>query len=435
MIFKLAKEMKIEDLEIYTAKSANKSLKTFNQKIESYKISNQNILSIRGIYNSKMGYVYTEDLEEDPQQLLAKLIDNSTVITNTDIEQIFGDKVVYKEAEKISTQKITYQESFDLLVKTEKLIKNYSDKITDTSGSYTDSTSAITICNSKGLNLSKKIRYFFVYLSAIAKDNNDTTNAYEYQLTRNFSSLDSRKLAQETAKNAIEAIGAKPCPSKKYNLLLKNSVSSDILDQLKGQFYASNVQKQMSSLSGKLNQKIVGEAISITDNPFIECAINNDPFDDEGVPTTTTAIIQNGKLVNYLYNLKSAKKDNVKTTGNGFKGSVAAKVGTSSTNIFIEPKDSSFQELLTTLNEGIYITEVSGTNSGINKINGDFSLQASGFLVKDGKIGQPVKLITIADNYFKMLEKVIKVGNDLKLDYSGVGSPSLLVADISVSGQ
>ncbi|HBS02609.1 MAG TPA: TldD/PmbA family protein, partial [Firmicutes bacterium] len=115
-------------------------------------------------------------------------------------------------------------------------------------------------------------------------------------------------------------------------------------------------------------------------------------FDGEGVACTNKDVIKNGKLMTYFYNRETAKKDGVETTGNAFWG--GGKIGTAFGNVFVKPGKKSFDELISDIKEGVYITDVAGLQTGMNANSGDFSCQAEGFLIKDGKLDKPLNLIT-----------------------------------------
>lgn len=434
--FDLAKQKGIEDIEIYTSVSTNKSIKTFNGVVESNQISDQALKSVRGIYNGKMGYVYTEDLNEDEDQLLNRLIDNAKVVASPDVEEIFAGSDLYPEIDDvIKDENITYDEIIKAMSTINDTAKAYSEFITDTNVSFSESRTKIVIENSKGLKLEKVDRYYFLVGSIVATKDDQRTNAWEYEIKKNFSEFNPEKIATEGATDTVSQLGAGPCKSGTYPIVLKNSVANSIIGTLTGSFYAESVQKGLSPLKEKLNQVILGENISIIDDPFFKDGLNRSTFDDEGVATKVTKLVDKGVLSSYLYNLKTARKDNVESTGNGFKGSIAGKVGTSTTNFYIEPGNLEFNQLFEGIENGVYITDVAGTHSGINAINGDFSLQSQGFMIENGEITTPVRLITIAGNFFEMFSNVEKLGNDLKVDYTGVGSPSLLIKGLAVSGK
>ena len=194
-------------------------------------------------------------------------------------------------------------------------------------------------------------------------------------------------------------------------------------------FSAESVQKEVSLLKGKVGEVIANDNITLIDDPFMKKSSKSGAFDDEGVATKYKEVISGGKLTSYLYNLKTAKKDNTESTGNGFNRGIAP------TNFYFKPGETSYEEAVASMKKGLIITDLAGTHSGCNPISGDFSLQASGFLVEDGNIVQPVALITVAGNYLDMLKNVTTVCNDQKFNFGFIGSPSLKIKSLQVSGK
>jgi PmbA protein len=90
--------------------------------------------------------------------------------------------------------------------------------------------------------------------------------------------------------------------------------------------------------------------------------------------------------------------------------------------------------MIASMDEGVYITDVQGAHAGANAVSGDFSLQAMGYYVKNGKKERPVALITVAGNFVDMLKDITMVGNDSKMTYYGVTAPSVKVKSMPVSG-
>ncbi|XMB65915.1 TldD/PmbA family protein [Mycoplasmatota bacterium zrk1] len=434
-IFNVAKQKGIEDLELYTSKSQGKNISALNGTVESYQISNQDLLSVRGIIDGKMGYVYTEDLNENTDELLNRLIDNAKIVSSPDVEEIFSGSDEYTDLGEISSEVVEHDEIISMVELINKTAKEFDSKISDTNIVFIENTNETKIQNSKNLKLEKKDKHYILGISTVGLLGEQKSSAFEFEVVKYFKDFNPKKIALDSAKAAVAELGAGPCKSGSYPIVLKNTAGSEILSAIRGMFYAENVQKGLSPLKDKLNEKITGGNISIVDDPFIKVGMNRSSFDDEGVSTSVTTLIENGNLNSYLHNLKSSKIDKVESTGNGFKASVQSKVGTSTTNLYIKENDSSFESLFEGIKKGVYITRVAGTHSGINGINGDFSLQSQGFMIEDGKITTPVRLITIAGNYFDMLSKVEKIANDMKFNLTGVGAPSMLIKELPVSGK
>ena len=94
--------------------------------------------------------------------------------------------------------------------------------------------------------------------------------------------------------------------------------------------------------------------------------------------------------------------------------------------MYIKPQSLSFNEIIKQVNHGLYITDVQGLHAGLNAISGDFSLSANGFLIEDGQLTKPVHEMTIAGNFFDLLQSIVGIGNDLDFGASNVGSPNAL---------
>ena len=104
-------------------------------------------------------------------------------------------------------------------------------------------------------------------------------------------------------------------------------------------------------------------------------------------------------------------------------------------NFFFKPGDKDLSGLMADMGEGLVITEVGGLHAGANPMSGDFSLIAEGYTVSGGKKDRPVEQITVAGNFYELLKSVRAVGSDLTFPGSGIGSPSVDVGEIRVSGK
>ena len=103
--------------------------------------------------------------------------------------------------------------------------------------------------------------------------------------------------------------------------------------------------------------------------------------------------------------------------------------------ISLKPGKKSQEELFQDIQDGVYITNVTGLHAGLNPQSGNFSLQSSGFLVKNGKIDRPLDVITVSGNLIDVFKDVVEVGNDVKVFPSAVACSSLLIKKIVVSGK
>lgn len=436
-VFNVAKNMQLDNFEVYFTSSENETIKVFKGEVDTYSNSQNMGISFRVKVDDKMGYSYTESLEDDDViPLIEKAISNAKVIENLDTVDIYGEKATYKKIDSFNPnlKNITIDQKIDFLLTAEKTALDLDPRVKSVNYCAIGSGYGENIIkNSKGLDLYHNGNSIYAYIAVVVQDGDSIKNDSAYIVTKDFSEMDPIKLATEAVNKALNKLSSISIESKTYNVIIENDTFADLLGSMSGIFSAEAVQKGVSKLKDKIGEVVASPIVTITDNPHLKNGYGSAPFDAEGVPTLCKSLIKNGVLKTYLYNLKTAKKDSVKTTGNAAKGGYKGTMGISSFNLYLEKGDLSFQELLNKLQNGILITGFSGLHSGLNSISGDFSLATEGFLVENGVITKPLNQVTSAGNFFDLLKNIEYIGTDLKFNLSGIGSPSLLIKNISIS--
>lgn len=438
-LFEKAKAAGFEEYEVYYVDKESLSINIYKEEVEKYNLTTSYGLSFRGKVNGKMGYSYTEILDEDAIDMLVKnSMESASAIENNDLQFIYeGDKeyvevnTYHKQLENINPNKL-----IDLALAMEREAKKLDDRVINFQGCGIGYSNAkYGIVNSKGLNLENKSNLLSAYVVPIIKAGENMFDGMGYKVAKSIDEINPKKIAEDGVKEAVSKIDAKTIASGKYKIVINNEAMVSLLATFCGVFSGDAAQKGLSLLKDKEGEIIASEKVTIIDDPHLEDGLASVPFDDEGVATRKKDIIKEGKLVTLLHNLKTAHKGNTKTTGNGFKASYSSSVGVSPTNFYLKPGNKDFKELLKDVGEGVIITEFAGLHSGANSITGDFSLAAKGFYIKDGKQDFPVEQITVAGNFFALLKNIEEVGNDLKFPMSSVGSPSLIVKELSIAGK
>lgn len=438
ILFAKAKDEGFSEYEIYYSERKSFSVNIYKEQIEKYQNSETSGFGFRGIYNGKMGYYYSETVDESiiPEVISTAKI-NAKLLENDEKEFIYEGSSKYPDLDLYNTNlnKLTANDKIDLALKMEKAVYTYDKRITAVNTSLINTgDSSVYIANSKGMELSDKQNYAVAYIGIMAQENNSIKESGEIWIGNDISSFNPIELANTAGKKVINSLCGTSVKSNTYKTIIKNEVVADMLQVFSSAFLADNVQKGFSLLSGKLGEKVYSSKITICDYPLLDNGYATTPFDSEGVASYNKNVVENGILKTYLYNLKTANKDGVQSTGNGFKSSFRGTVGVSTTNFFIQNGITEFEDLLSDINNGLLITDVAGLHSGANSISGDFSLAAEGFLIENGKITAPVEQITIAGNFYNLLSDVKDIGNDLKFNSSAIGSPSLAFDSIQVAG-
>lgn len=272
----------------------------------------------------------------------------------------------------------------------------------------------------------------------VARNGKDVATAWKSQMLEGFCKEQMLLFINRTVEQACNGLGASSIPSGKYRGILSNHVWAEMLEAYLPVFFADMVQDQMSHYTKKLNERVACEELQLFENPIHPLGRCKRTIDDEGCLVQSKELIQNGKLLTFLYNQDTAQKDNRNSTGNGFKTSLTGDVGIQYTNIVCFSKMGNQEDvLLQKLGTGVYVRDVDGVFAGVNVHNGDFSLIAKGSLVKNGQMQQSFCDVTIAGNFFQLLKEIEGFGKDFACTPKGYGSvvtPSILVNEITISG-
>ena len=370
--------------------------------------------------------------------LVKKAKENVLAIENNDIQFIYEGDKEYKE---ISTyheelEDIPADKLINIAISMEKEAKKYCNKVESFSGcSVSYSSGKYGIINSKGLNLSNKSNLLTAYVVPIVKDLDKMYDGCVYVVAKSLNDVKPDKISKMGVDEALSKIGGTSIASGNYKVIINNEAMVSLLSTFAGIFSGDAVQKGLSLLKDKEGEIIATDIVNLVDDPHLEDGLASVSFDDEGVATLKTYLIKNGKLNSLLHNLKTANKAGVKSTGNGFKASYASPISVSPTNFYIEPGINSLEEMTKKINKGLIITDFAGLHSGANSITGDFSLAAKGFYIEDGIKTHPVEQITVAGNFFTLLNNIEEIGSDLKFPMSSVGSPSIVIKELSIAGE
>ncbi|MCK5145704.1 TldD/PmbA family protein [bacterium] len=229
-------------------------------------------------------------------------------------------------------------------------------------------------------------------------------------------------VAREAVHRVTRLIDAEKIQTETMPIVFEPGTAGMLLGFLNGCVNGGNIFRKSSFLTDKLGEKIAAEHITVIDDGLIPGAPGSKPFDNEGVATQKTVVVENGILKSYLLDTYSARKLKMKSTGNG----------SGANNLYIQPGKHTPQEIIASVKRGLLLTGVMAF--GLDNSTGSISKGAFGMLIENGKITKPVAEITISGNLADVLQNITMVGNDLK--HSGnVVSPTLLVSEMTIGGK
>ena len=388
-LFAEAKKVGFVECEVYYVDRESLSINVYKEEVEKYNLNTSYGLSFRGKMGDRIGYSYTEILDEEAIHMLVnKAKENVLAIESDDIQFIYDGDKEYKDVSTYSEslENIAADKLIQIALDMEKEAKALNSKVESFAGcAVAYSSGKYGIINTKGLNLHNKSNLLSAYVCPIIKEDEKMYDGFGYAIAKSLDEVNPKKIAEDAVNEALSKIGGKAIPSGNYPIVIKNEAMVSMLSTFAGIFSSDAAQKGLSLLKGKEGEEIASSVINLVDDPHLKDGLASVGFDDEGVATEKTYLIKDGKLETLLYNLKTANKAGVKSTGNGFKNSYASSISVSPTNFYIEKGNKNFDELLANIEKGLIITDFAGLHSGANAITGEFSLAVNGFYIENGK--------------------------------------------------
>ncbi|MSU00097.1 TldD/PmbA family protein [Tissierella pigra] len=442
LLFEKGKEYNIEEMEVYINKNSSVDFNIYEGELEKYIVAEETGLSLRGIYNGKMGYSYTEKLwEENLDELIKNLIqyaENNHSETVEKIASLAGEKSEFIPRKNL-LNKYTEEEKINYLLDLEKRAYAVDKRVKTISGcSYSESTNSVYIRNTKGLELESSHAIGMMNLGAVAEEGKNMQTGYSHIVFNDLKEEYKDILIKDSVGDALSMLGSDQAESSNYNIILRNNVAADMFSNFLPIFFGNTVQKGLSLMKGKIDTEVAVESFSIVEDPLMDNGKYYRTFDDEGTLTSEKYIIENGVLKTFLYSNKTAEKDEVSSTGNGFRNSHKSSIDTMSTNMYIKEGNKTLEDMVKEMENGIIITDIDGLHAGINPTSGNFSLLSKGLLVEDGEITRPISQITMAGNLYEMLKNIKIIGNDTKFSHPSsnyFGSPSIYVGKLTIAGK
>ena len=417
-LINLAKEKNIK-LEVCTFSENDYSIETLNDELIKFNISKQNEYTIKALYNDKVITITTEKID-NPEEIINIIVNNAKLIDNDNKNRLCDNDF------EVNTRKINEIDFNSIKKELFKLNKEYHDKypfIINIDISVDYDIIERSIDNDKH---HMKDKYASLYMFAsISGKKNDVVKSQSFNIYDKDFNLNKVKAEFEKNIKKLELLfDATSIKTDKYKVLIDNYSINKILYTFANTFYEKNLDMKVSPFTGKLGEKIFSDKITIMEEPVNEKFIVNKHFDQEGSLTYNKEIVKDGIFKTAFNTLEYAIKNNTKPTGNA----------NMICNLNIKPGDKSYDELVSIMNNGVIINNVEGLHAGINTSTGDISLQSTGYLVEDGKVVKALDMIILQTNIFELLSNVIEVGNDFKEFSMSCAAVSLLLNDITISG-
>lgn len=437
--------------EIFLEHTEKSSISMLNGKVEKALSGIDYGLGIRIFNGLHAVYAYTNDTSYENLIRVAKEAAAAIQKTKKDITiNLEKKRILNGHPIIMMPQTIASKEKVAMLRKANETASGYDSLITQVRTGYLDTVQNVLIANSDGLWAEdQRVRTRFT-LASIASEGNEkqsgSFNPGEAMGFEFFDTIDVEEGAKEASRIAVTMLKADLCPSGNMPVVMDNGFGGVIFHEACGHgLEATSVAKNASVYAGKLGQPIASPIVTAVDDGTIKNAWGSSNIDDEGTPTQKNVLIENGILKSYMIDKLNGKKMGMKSTGSARRESYRYAPTSRMTNTFIAAGKSNPEQIIADTEYGLYAKYMGG--GSVNPSTGEFNFAVTeGYMIRNGKIAEPVRGATLIGKGHEVLMKIDRVGKNLSLSagmcgsISGsipahVGQPMVRVSEITVGGR
>lgn len=425
--------------EVVIYESSEFSVSVRLNEVETLKDSFSQEMGLRVIYEGRQATVSTSDLSRDAVERLVEealelaratsVDDQLTLPDPAELAQDWQDLQLYDSA----FNSIPTDEKIDMALRAERAARAADPRVVNFEGGGFDAMAGATImANSLGFCGAYEGTAFSLATVPIAQEDGKMQRDYWYDTKRRFADLESAEsIGRRAAERAARKLGARKIKTVQVPVVFDPLTAASLLGNIFQAVSGDSIIRKSSFLIGQIGERVASPLLSVIDDGTLPGALGSRPFDGDGLPTRRTLVLEDGVLKSYLLNTYTARKLGLKSTANSSRGtSGAPSVG--SNNLFIKAGTSEPRDIISSIKNGFYVTELIGF--GVNIVTGDYSRGASGIWIENGELTYPVEEVTIASNLKDMLKGIEMVGSDL--EFRGrVAAPTLKIDCMTVSGE
>ncbi|MBL8955391.1 MAG: metalloprotease TldD [Myxococcaceae bacterium] len=439
--------------EVYVERTVTTAVQLEENKIKSAQAGTQQGVGVRVVSGAKVGYAYSDDLDDEALLRAARTaaliaqgqgseksynVARAPLPTFYRVDQHLADVEVAKKAE--------------LVVRANKAANAYDKRVKQVMATYADSTKRVLIANTNGhLALdTQDLCRLSVHVVAEGKKGERRTGFFGGGGRVAFSHFDTftpEHVAREAARQAIATLGAVDAKAGAQTVVLAPGWSGILLHEAVGHgLEADFIRKGTSLFANKIGQQVASNLVTVIDDGTMASSRGTLNVDDEGAPPEFKVLIERGVLKGYMYDALNAKLMGHRSTGSGRRESFKHMPMPRMTNTYLAPGDSTPDEILRGVDRGIYCAHFGGGQVDIT--NGNFVFEVNeAYEIEKGKLGRPLKGVTLIGVGPEALKNVSQVGNDPMPDPGlgtcgkdgqsvpvGVGLPTLRIDNMTVGG-
>lgn len=427
-----------EQIEAFVARSQYTSVRAHGQEIESFTSATTAGVGVRVVCDHRQGFAWAGSL--DPEVIadaLSEARDNAGFAEPdpwVGLAEPDGVAPVPFDAFDPAVAALPASRKIELALELERMVLSGDRRITGVRvASFSDSTGRFAVASSTGIAGTGRGAWCSMSALALAADGDETYTGAGSTVGFSPDRLDLDEAATDAVLRATRLFGARPVGSQRVAVLLEPRVAATIIGILGSTLTGDRVLKGRSPFADRVGETIASTALTLVDDPTDHRSYAADVFDGEGLACRRNRLVVDGVLQGFLHDSVSGRRAGRPSTGSAVRG-VTSTPSVGCQALAVAPGSGTFDDLLASIDRGVYVQSMTGLHSGVNAVSGDVSVGIEGLMIRDGAFAEPVRGVTIASTLQRMLLDIISVGADVEWLPGGTGCPTIVIGDVALSG-
>jgi PmbA protein len=428
-----------EQVEAYVSWTKDVHVRAYEADIETLSSAETAGVGVRVVVGNRQGFAYVGSLEgSGPEEALAEARDNASFASEDEHAGLAtpdGVEPVELDLWRDELASTSTAAKTEMALELERLARAADKRIrTVVEADYSDTAVEFAIATSTGIEASGRKTHCFVGTEVIANDGRGDQGGYGYSLGRAPADLDLEEAAARAVEQAVRMLGATKPASRMVTAVPDPRVTSTLLSVLASTLSGEEVAKGRSLFANRVGEQVAHPSFKLVDDPTNTAAPGAARVDSEGLACRRNVLIEEGRLLGYLYDTRAARLAGVRSTASAVRAGFKSTPGVGARALALTAGDHDPEEILRLVGDGLYVQSVQGVHSGVNRVSGDFSVGAEGLMISGGAFAEPVRELTIASTIQRMLQHVLFIGSDVEWRAGNACGLTLAIGGISMSG-
>lgn len=427
-----------EQLELAAARSETTSVRVHGAEVEALTVADVSGIGVRVLSGGRQGFASAGSLDADViREVVAEARDNMAFAEPDEHVRLVrpdGVEAVETDLWDDSVKHTSIDDKVAMAVDLERRVVEADPRITGVrTARYGDRAGNSIIANTSGVTAHGRSTSASLGVLALARDADGTQSGAGSDVARGPLDLDVATAAAEAVSRSTALLGAVQPSSGRVTLVLEPRLGASLLGIIGGMLSGERVLKGRTPFADRIGERIAHPSLTMADDPTNPESYGASSHDGEGLATRPNPLLVDGVLQQYLYHSVSASRANTASTASAVRG-VRSTPGVGWHALAVAPGTQSLDELIASVDEGLFVHSMAGLHSGVNAVSGDFSVGAEGIMIRNGELAEPVREATIASTLPRLLHEIVGLGAEVEHLAGGVSCPAMVVANVSLGG-